>query len=61
MKNLFPKIECLICYENINPKIPKTNLYIFKCGHSVCKDCAEKTKKNNNFYCSFCTKTSKEI
>lgn len=40
-EDLKKKIECPICFENMN----KENLYITKCGHKICKECYKQVDK----------------
>ena len=42
-------VKCPICFE-----IPK-QVFLFKCGHTICKDCFQHTAK-----CPFCERTERE-
>jgi hypothetical protein len=46
--DLKKKIECPICYENMN----KDNLHITRCGHKICKECYKNVDK-----CPICRNT----
>lgn len=52
LKHTVIKMECSICYENINEQ--KT----LKCGHSFCKHCISKWSKKSNT-CPCCRKKIK--
>uniref|UniRef100_A0A1I7UBR1 RING-type domain-containing protein n=1 Tax=Caenorhabditis tropicalis TaxID=1561998 RepID=A0A1I7UBR1_9PELO len=53
----FRDLECIVCYRNYeDDSKERTPKILSKCGHTVCRGCAEKLIRNFNLVCPMCSK-----